>query len=51
MRDYLQERGGRPIYADDLMGLQEAILANTSEWDGVEPFIISGCNINTGSIL
>lgn len=43
MKEFIAEPGGRYTYADDIINLQDMVLAVGSLWDGCSNFIISGC--------
>lgn len=43
MKEFIAEPGGRYTYADDVINLQDMVLALSSLFDGCANFIISGC--------
>lgn len=43
MKEFIAEPGGRYTYADDIINLQDMVLAISSLLDGCSNFIISGC--------
>lgn len=43
MKEFIAEPGGRYTYADDIINLQDMVLAVSSLLDGCSNFIISGC--------
>lgn len=43
MKEFIAETGGRYTYADDIINLQEMVLALGSLFDGCTNFIVSGC--------
>lgn len=43
MKEYIAESGGRYTYADDIINLQEMVLAVGSLFEGCTNFIVSGC--------
>lgn len=43
MKEFIAEPGGRYTYADDIINLQDMVLALSSLFDGCANFIISGC--------
>lgn len=46
MKEYVAQTGGRYTYADDIENLQALALSMTALFEGCEPFIISGCEID-----
>ena len=43
MKEFIAEPGGRYTYADDIINLQDMVLAVGSLLDGCSNFIVSGC--------
>lgn len=50
MKEFKSLDGGRYVYADDIINLQELSLSFSSIFDGCGNFIISGCNVSGNSI-
>ena len=50
MKEYIAQTGGRYTYSDDIINLQELALSMTAIFSECTPFIISGCEIEGGSI-
>lgn len=50
MKEFLANSGGRYVYADDLINLQEAALALTNIFDGCSAFILCGCAVSDTQI-
>nr|WP_195461832.1 hypothetical protein [Alistipes sp. D31t1_170403_E11] len=45
MKEYIAQAGGRYTYADDIENLQTLALSMTSLFEGCDPFIIAGCEV------
>lgn len=50
MKEFSAQTGGRYTYADDLENLQELALAFAQLFDDCDNFIVSGCEVVSGSI-
>ncbi|MCM1302021.1 MAG: hypothetical protein NC250_08920 [Alistipes senegalensis] len=50
MKEFIAEPGGRYTYADDVINLQDMVLALSSLFDGCANFIISGCRCQGADI-
>lgn len=50
MKEFSAQTGGRYTYADDIEALQELALAFSQLFDDCDNFILSGCEISSGSI-
>lgn len=50
MKEFVSNEGGRYTYADDILNLQELALAFNYIFDGCGNFVVSGCNVDGGSI-
>jgi hypothetical protein len=50
MKEFSAETGGRYTYADDIENLQELSLAFAQIFDDCDNFIVSGCEVSSGSI-
>ncbi len=50
MKEFSAQTGGRYTYADDLENLQELALAFAQLFDDCDNFIVSGCEVESGSI-
>lgn len=50
MKEFSAQTGGRYTYADDLENLQDLALAFAQIFDDCDNFIVSGCEITSGSI-
>ena len=46
MKEYVAQTGGRYTYADDIENLQELALSITALFEGCEPFILCGCEVD-----
>lgn len=50
MKEFSAQTGGRYTYADDLENLQDLALAFAQIFDDCDNFIISGCEVSSGSV-
>lgn len=50
MKEYVAETGGRYTYSDDILNLQELSLSMSAIFAECNPFVISGCEVESGGI-